>query len=105
MGLNIKKEDNVVVTTGKEKGKKGRVIRVLPKKERVIVEKVNIIKKHMKPNKTFTQGGIIDKEGTLHISNIMLLCPRCNKPTRIGNLILESGKKVRTCKKCKEVID
>ncbi len=105
MGLNIKREDTVVVISGKEKGRNGRVIRILPKKERVIIEKINIIKRHMKPSKTYSQGGIIEKEGTLHISNIMLLCPRCNKPTRIGNLILESGKKVRTCKKCKEVID
>ncbi len=105
MGLGIKKEDNVLIISGKERGKKGRVIRVLPKKERVLVEKVNIIKRHMKPSKKFAQGGIIDKEGPLPISNVMLLCPGCSKPTRIGNLILESGKKVRTCKRCKEVID
>jgi len=105
MGLGIKKEDKVLVLSGKEKGKKGRVIRVFPKKEGVLVEKVNLIKRHMKPSKKYTQGGIIEKESPLHVSTVMLLCPSCSKPTRIGNLILESGKKVRTCKRCKEVID
>ncbi|RMG66792.1 MAG: 50S ribosomal protein L24 [Nitrospirae bacterium] len=105
MGLGIKKEDNVVVISGKEKGKKGRVIAVLPKKQRVIVEKVNIIKRHMKPSQKYTQGGIIEKEGPIHISNVMLICPRCNTPTRIGNKLLDDGRKLRVCKKCKEVID
>ncbi len=105
MGLRVKKEDTVLVIAGKEKGKKGRVLAVLPSKERVIVEKINIIKRHMKPNRKYTQGGIIEKEAPIHISNVMLLCPKCNKPTRIGNRLLESGKKVRVCKKCQEVID
>lgn len=105
MSLSIKKEDTVIVTTGKEKGKKGRVISVVPKKNRVIVEKVNIIKKHIKPSKKYAQGGIIEKEGTVHVSNVMLVCPRCRKATRIANMILEGDKKVRSCKKCKEVID
>lgn len=105
MGLRVKKEDTVLVIAGKEKGKKGRVLAVLPSKERVIVEKVNIIKRHVKPSRKYTQGGIIEKEAPIHISNVMLLCPKCNKPTRIGNRFLESGKKVRVCKKCQEVID
>ncbi|NOX20954.1 MAG: 50S ribosomal protein L24 [Nitrospirae bacterium] len=105
MGLRIKKDDNVVVIAGKEKGKKGRVIAVIPKKQRVIVEKVNIIKRHMRPSQKYTQGGIIEKEGPIHISNVMLICPRCDTPTRIGNKILEDGRKLRVCKKCKEVID
>lgn len=105
MGLGIKKDDQVVVISGKEKGKHGRVLSVLPKKQRLIIEKVNIIKRHMKPSRKYTQGGIIEKEGPIHISNVMLLCPRCNKPTRIGNQILEDGRKLRVCKKCKEVID
>lgn len=105
MGLSIKKEDTVVVVTGKERGKKGRVLRIIPKKERVLVEKVNMIKKHMKPNRQYSQGGIIELEGSLHISNVMLVCPRCSNATRIGNKILDSGKKVRLCKKCREVID
>lgn len=105
MGLSIKKEDTVLVIRGKEKGKKGRVITVIPKKDKVIIEKVNLIKRHMKPSKKYSQGGIIEKEGSLPISNVMLICPRCNKSTRIANIDLENGKKVRGCKKCKEVID
>ncbi len=105
MGLGIKKDDNVLVITGKEKGKRGRVLAVLPKKQRVIVEKINIIKRHMKPSQKYSQGGIIEKEGPIHISNVMLVCPRCNTPTRIGNKILDDGRKLRVCKKCKEVID
>jgi len=105
MGLGIKKQDTVLITSGKEKGKKGRVISVLPDKDRIIVEKVNMIKKHMKPNKQYTQGGIIEREGAVHVSSAMLVCPRCNKPTRIANILLEGKKKVRSCKKCKEVID
>ncbi len=105
MGLGIKKDDQVVVISGKEKGKQGRVLSVLPRKQRLIIEQVNIIKRHMKPSRKYSQGGIIEKEGPLHISNVMLICPRCQKPTRIGNRILEDGRKMRVCKKCKEVID
>lgn len=105
MGLSIKKNDTAIVISGKEKGKKGRIISVMPSKERVLIENINIIKKHMKPNRQNTQGGIISKEGALHISNIMLVCPKCNKPTRISNVLIENQKKVRMCKKCKEVID
>jgi len=105
MGLGIKKQDTVLVTSGKEKGKKGRVLSVLPDKERVIVEKVNMIKKHMRPSKKYSQGGIIDREGPIHVSSTMLICPRCNKPTRTANVLLDGKKKVRSCKKCKEVID
>ncbi len=105
MSLGIKKEDTVVVMTGKEKGKKGRVLSVMPAKSKLIIEKVNIIKRHMKPSKKYSQGGIIEKEAPIHISNVILVCPKCNKPTRIGRLVMESGSKVRVCRKCKEVID
>ncbi|MEW6067807.1 MAG: 50S ribosomal protein L24 [Nitrospirota bacterium] len=105
MGLGIKKNDTIVVITGKEKGKIGRVLSLLPSKEKILVEKVNIIKRHMKPTKKYTQGGIIEKEGPLPISNVMLICPKCNKPTRIGNEFLKDERKVRMCKKCREVID
>ena len=103
--MRIKKGDTAVVITGKNKGAKGRVLTVMPGDQRVIVEGVNMIKKHQKPNKKFQQGGIIEKEGPLHISNTMLVCPKCNKPTRIGVALLEGGKKQRSCKKCKEVIE
>ncbi|MFZ3137550.1 MAG: 50S ribosomal protein L24 [Thermodesulfovibrionales bacterium] len=105
MGLGIKKNDTILVITGKEKGKKGRVLSVSPLKDQLLIEKVNIIKRHMKPTRKYTQGGIIEKEAPLHISNVMLLCPKCSKPTRIGNSLLQDGRKVRMCKKCREVID
>jgi large subunit ribosomal protein L24 len=105
MSLGIKKEDTVVVLTGKEQGKKGRVLAVNREKNRVLVEKINIIKKHMKPNKQYSQGGIIEKEAPIHISNVMLSCPKCSKPTKVAVTLFESGEKHRTCKKCKEVID
>jgi large subunit ribosomal protein L24 len=105
MGLGIKKEDTVMVLTGKEKGKKGRVLSVTPSKSQLIIEKVNIIKRHMKPSRKYSQGGIIEKEAPIQISNVILVCPKCSKPTRIGHLIMEGDKKTRACKKCKEVID
>jgi large subunit ribosomal protein L24 len=105
MGLNIKKEDTVVVLTGKGKGKKGRVKLAHPKDYTVLIEGINMIKKHMKPNNQYKQGGIIEKEAPIHVSKVMLICTRCSKPTRIGNLELDGGKKVRVCKKCKEVMD
>jgi len=105
MALSIKKNDTVKVITGKEKGKIGRVFAVHPSKDEVLIEKLNIIKRHMKPNKTYTQGGIIEKEAPIHRSNVMLVCPKCNKPTGIAHAFLGDGKKVRVCKKCKEVID
>ncbi len=105
MGLGIRKNDRVIVLSGKEKGKEGRVLSVLHKKQRVIVERINMIKRHMKPSRQYAQGGIIEKEGSIHLSNVMLVCPRCQRPTRIGNKPLEDGRKVRICKKCREVID
>ena len=105
MGLRIKKGDTAVVTTGKSKGKKGRILSVTPSKETVVIEGINIVKRHTKPNKKYTQGGIIEKEAPVHISNVMLLCPKCNKPTRIGNTVLDDGRKLRVCKKCKEVME
>ncbi|MBI5102790.1 MAG: 50S ribosomal protein L24 [Nitrospirae bacterium] len=103
--MGIKKEDTVQVTTGKYKGKNGRVLRVDRDANKILIEKINIIKKHMKPSKTYAQGGIIEKEAPIQISNVMLVCPKCSKPTRIGAAVMDSGEKHRTCKKCKEVID
>lgn len=105
MSLRIKKGDNVIVLSGKDRDKKGRVISVLTKKERIIVEGVNVIKKHQKPTRKYPQGGIIEKESSIPICKVMLICPKCDKPTRISANILEDGRKVRVCKKCKEVID
>lgn len=105
MGLGIKKNDTVLVIRGDEKGKKGRVIAVQKEKDRLLIESINMIKKHMKPSKKQTQGGIIEKEAPIHRSNIMLICSKCNKPTRISHRMLENGKKIRACKKCGEVIE
>ena len=99
MGLNIKKNDTVKVIAGKEKGKTGRVYRVLPAEERVMVEKLNLIKRHTRPTAANRQGGIIEKEAPLHVSNVMLVCPKCSKPTRVAHGF-EGDKKVRVCKKC-----
>lgn len=105
MGLRIRKGDAVAVLTGKNKGRSGKVLSVLPSKEEVLIEGLNMTKKHMKPNKKYKQGGIIEKELPIHIAKIMLLCPKCNKPTKIGSVVLDDGKKFRVCKKCKEIVD
>lgn len=97
----IRKGDMVQIIAGKDKGKRGKVLCVFPKKERVIVEGLNLVKRHMRPSRVDQQGGIIEKEAPLHISNVMIVCPSCNKPTRIGVIYVE-GKKLRMCKKCKE---
>ena len=102
--FHVKKNDMVMVIAGKEKGKRGKIIKVIPKKERVIVEKLNILKKHVRPGPKYRQGGIIEMEGPIHVSNVMIICPKCNKPTRIGKKFLADGKKVRVCKKCGEIL-
>ena len=99
------KNDTVKVMSGVEKGKSGRVIGIDSGKNRILVEGVRMIKKHMKPSNKYKQGGIIEKEAPIHRSNLMLVCPKCNKPTRIGHTILTNGKKVRRCKKCQEVTE
>ncbi|ABK17253.1 50S ribosomal protein L24 [Syntrophobacter fumaroxidans] len=101
----IKKNDTVMVVTGKDKGKSGKVLRVIYKKDRAIVEKLNMIKRHMKPSQQNRQGGILEKESPIHISNLMLICAKCTDPTRVGYKVLDDNKKVRFCKKCNEVID
>jgi large subunit ribosomal protein L24 len=102
---NLKKNDLVMVIAGKEKGKTGRILRVLTKKDRAIVEKINFIKRHQRPSGQQRQGGIIQKEGPLDLSNLMLMCDSCNRPVRVGRKELEDGKKARYCKKCGELID
>ena len=103
--LSVKKGDFVQVISGKDKGKKGKIILTIPNKNRVVVEKVNIIKKHMKPTDANPQGGIIEKEAPIHVSNVMIFCQTCNRPVRIRKKILDNGKKVRVCSKCGEILD
>ncbi len=100
----IKRDDLVLVIAGKDKGRRGKVIRVFPRRDRVMVEKVNVVKRHQRPTQT-TQGGIIEKESPIHLSNVMLICPKCGEPTRVGYRFLQDGRKVRSCKKCGEIID
>ena len=102
----IRKNDSVVVTTGKDRGKRGRVVRVVPEKNRLVVEGVNIIKRHTKANpQRNIKGGLVEREAPLHASNVQLVCPECGKPTRIGRKILADGRKVRVCRKCEGVVD
>jgi large subunit ribosomal protein L24 len=103
--LHVKKEDTVMVITGKDKGKKGRIIAAYPRQNRVLVEGVNMVKKHQKPTQQNPQGGILDQEAPIHVSNVMLLDPKSGKPTRVGYKVLENGNKVRVAKKSGEVID
>ena len=103
--LHVKKDDMVMIISGKDKGKKGKILRAYPNDSRVVVEGVNIVVKHRKPRAANQQGGIVKQEAAIHSSNVMLICKKCNKPTRIAKKILENGDKVRVCKKCNEVID
>jgi large subunit ribosomal protein L24 len=102
----IRKNDNVLVTTGKDRGKRGRVLKVLPEKNRLVVEGVNFIKRHTKPNpQRNIKGGLVEREAPLHASNVQLVCPECGQATRLGRKILEDGRKVRICRKCEGVVD
>jgi large subunit ribosomal protein L24 len=103
--FSIKRNDTVEVIAGKEKGKRGKVLIVLPEKQRVIVERVNFIKRHQRPTQKVRQGGIIEREGSLHVSNVMLVCGKCGKATRTGSQTLADGRRVRVCKKCNEIVD
>jgi large subunit ribosomal protein L24 len=103
--VHIRRGDTVGVIAGKERGKRGKVLRVTPEKGRVLVEHVNMIKKHQRPTQKLRQGGIIEREGPLALSNVLVVCPRCDKPSRTGIKILADGRKVRTCRRCSESID
>jgi large subunit ribosomal protein L24 len=102
---HVRKGDTVMVIAGKERGKRGKVLRVFPDKGRVIVERINMIKKHQRPTQKLRQGGIIEREGSLHLSNVMLVDPRSDKPTRVGVHELADGKKVRLARRSGEMID
>ena len=99
--LNVKKNDQVLVTTGKNKGTRGRVLRVLADKGKAIVERVNMIKRHTRPNPNKgIQGGILEREAPIQVSNLQVICPECGKPSRLGRKRLEDGRGVRVCKSC-----
>lgn len=102
---NIKKGDKVKIIAGKDNGKIGKVLKVNRKKNRVLVENINIVKRHTRPSAQNRQGGIVESEAPIHWSNVMLMCNKCIKPVRIKMQRLDDGKKVRICRKCNEIID
>lgn len=103
--MNLKKNDQVMVLSGKYASKTGKILKVFPEKQRVIVERVNLIKRHTKANpRKGVKAGVVEKEIPIHISNVMIMCPECKIPVRIGKKVLEDGSKVRVCKKCQGVI-
>ena len=103
--MHIRKGDIVIVVAGKEKGKRGRVLRLLTKKDRVLVERVNMVKRHTKPSQKHPHGGIVEKEGSIQLSNLSLYCPKCEAARRTGIRVRDDGKKQRVCKKCGEVFE
>lgn len=103
--VHVKKDDTVVVITGKDAGKTGKVIEVIPSKGTVVVEGINVAKRHTKPTQKLPQGGILDKAMPIDSSNVMLFCKKCSSATRISKKILDNGKKIRVCKKCGEELD
>jgi large subunit ribosomal protein L24 len=103
--VEIRKNDSVMVIAGKERGKTGKILRVLQEKSSVIVERLNIVKRHSKPRGPQQPGGIVEKEAAIHSSNVMIMCDKCNAPVRIGQKILADGKKIRICRSCNEALD
>ena len=103
--MRIRRDDTVVIIAGKDRGKKGKVRRALPNEDRVIVEGLNMIKRHSRARRATRQGGIIDLEAPIRVSNVMLICDKCGNPTRVNFRFLDDGKKVRICNSCREVID
>ena len=102
----VRKNDTVVVVGGKDRGKRGRVLRVLPERNRIIVEGVNVIKRHTRPNpQKNVKGGVVEREASLHASNVQIVCPECAAPTGIGHSLLGDGRKVRVCRKCDGAVD
>lgn len=102
---HIKKDDFVKIITGKDRGKQGKVLRVFPEEGRLTVERMHMIKRHTRPTQQIQQGGIIEREGKIHLSNVMLLCSKCDRGVRVGHRLLEDGKKVRICRRCGEMLD
>jgi large subunit ribosomal protein L24 len=104
-GVQIRKNDSVLVIKGRERGKTGKVLRVVPEKGRVIIERVNLVKRHSRPRGPQQPGGIVEKEAPLRAANVMILCDKCNAPVRIGHKVLADGNKIRICRRCNEALD
>lgn len=103
--LHVRKNDTVIVLSGKDKGKEGKVLAAYPAEGKVLVEGVNVVTKHKKPSAAMQQGGLLSQEAPIFASKVMLVCPECKQPSRVGHRLLENGNKVRICKKCNENID
>ena len=103
--MQIRKNDSVMVIAGKERGKTGKVLRMLPDKDAVIIERINLVKRHSRPRGPQQPGGIVEKEALIRASNIMIMCDKCNAPVRIGRKVLADGKKIRLCRRCGEALD
>jgi len=103
--MKIRKNDTVLIILGKDKGKKGRVRQSLPKENKVMVEGLNMVKRHSRARGVARQAGIIELEAPLHVSKVMLVCGKCDKPTRVGSRLLDDGNRARVCRACHEVID
>ena len=102
--LRLRKDDFVIVLSGKDRGKKGKILRIFPDKNRVVVERVNFVKKHTRPTQSNPKGGILERESPIHASNLALLCAKCNAPRRTRSLTMENGNKARVCVKCGETL-
>ena len=106
MACHVRKNDTVVVLSGKQARTKARVLRVYPKTSRAVVEGVNFIKRHTRPNpQRNIKGGIVEREASVHVSNLMVICPGCGEPTRVAHKIFDDGERLRTCRKCQEILD
>ena len=103
--MQIRRNDSVMVITGKERGKTGKVLRIHRDQNSVIIERVNLVKRHTKPRGPQQPGGIVEKEAAIDASNVMILCDKCNAPVRVGRKILSDGKKIRICRRCNEALD
>lgn len=105
ISMKIKKGDNVLILSGRDRHKSGNVLKVIPISHRLVVEKINMVKKHLKPTKASPKGGLVETEMPLSISNVMIICPHCLKPARVGHVLAGDKKYVRICRKCKQMLD
>jgi large subunit ribosomal protein L24 len=105
VALHIRKNDSVMVIAGRERGKTGKVLKVMPKENRALIERVNLVKRHARPRGPQQPGGILEKEAPIHLSNLMVMCDKCNAPVRVGRKILGDGSKARICRRCGEAVD
>jgi large subunit ribosomal protein L24 len=105
MKPHLRKDDSVMVIAGRERGKTGKVLKVISKENRALVERVNLVKRHARPRGPQQPGGILEREAPVHLSNLMVMCDKCNAPVRVGRKVLGDGSKVRICRRCGEALD